>query len=210
VAPIRDWAHHMDEQLSHRVTAILPRSGRAGTRHASDDRAAGYVLATFGSRQTQLPGAVTKTARKKWRRRPDLNRGWRFCRPYRVVGSDAWLRLLVPDDAWFYLMFGRCCSEVAPKCSSGRTDSDLAVVQHSVRRQIPFHIQSNAASAWDLARSRSGPVVVHVARVWPVPLVAPSGSPRRRRLSPKPDPDWRLGSRQVVQRWAIHRTPTQP
>jgi hypothetical protein len=50
-----------------------------------------------------------------WRRRPDLNRGWRFCRPYRVVFPSAWLRLLVPDDAWFFLVFGRYCSEVAPK-----------------------------------------------------------------------------------------------
>jgi hypothetical protein len=44
-----------------------------------------------------------------------LNRGWRFCRPYRVVTRSAWLRLLVPDDVWFSLVFGRCCSEVAPK-----------------------------------------------------------------------------------------------
>src|SRR6185369_8238555 len=46
-----------------------------------------------------------------WRRRPDLNRGWRFCRPYRVVDVDAWLRLLVSDDARCSLVFGRYCSE---------------------------------------------------------------------------------------------------
>jgi len=51
---------------------------------------------------------------EKWRRRPDLNRGWRFCRPYGVPIRSAWLRLLVPDDAWVSLLFGRCCSEVAP------------------------------------------------------------------------------------------------
>ena len=50
-----------------------------------------------------------------WRRRPDLNRGWRFCRPYRIVTRSAWLRLLVLDVAWFSVVFGRCCSEVAPK-----------------------------------------------------------------------------------------------
>ena len=44
-----------------------------------------------------------------------MNRGWRFCRPYRVVDSDAWLRLLVPDDSRFYVVFGCYCSEVAPK-----------------------------------------------------------------------------------------------
>ena len=49
------------------------------------------------------------------RRRPDLNRGWRFCRPYRVVIRSAWLRLLVLDGAWFSVVFGRRCSEVAPK-----------------------------------------------------------------------------------------------
>jgi hypothetical protein len=27
------------------------------------------------------PGANFKNVRKNWRRRPDLNRGWRFCRP---------------------------------------------------------------------------------------------------------------------------------
>ena len=35
-----------------------------------------------------------------------MNRGWRFCRPYRVVIRSAWLRLLVPDDAWFSVVFG--------------------------------------------------------------------------------------------------------
>ena len=36
----------------------------------------------------------------------------RFCRPYRAVNRDAWLRLLVPDDGWFSAVFARCCSEV--------------------------------------------------------------------------------------------------
>jgi len=47
-----------------------------------------------------------------------LNRGWRFCRYRWVVNSDAWLRLLVPDDAWISVLFGCCCSEVAPKSTS--------------------------------------------------------------------------------------------
>ena len=35
-------------------------------------------------------------------------------RPYGVVNRSAWLPLLVPDGAWFSVVFGRCCSEVAP------------------------------------------------------------------------------------------------
>jgi hypothetical protein len=63
-----------------------------------------------------LQGAQTiEFELENWRRRPDLNRGWRFCRPYRVVNRDAWLRLLVPDVACFCVVFGRYCSEVAPK-----------------------------------------------------------------------------------------------
>ena len=44
-----------------------------------------------------------------------MNRGWRFCRPYRIVFRSARLRLLVPDVARFSVVFGRSCSEVAPK-----------------------------------------------------------------------------------------------
>ena len=33
---------------------------------------------------------------------PGLNRGWRFCRPFRVVNRDAWLHLLVPDAVWLF------------------------------------------------------------------------------------------------------------
>ena len=36
-------------------------------------------------------------------------------RPYWVIVTSAWLRLLVPAVARFSLMFGRCCSELAPK-----------------------------------------------------------------------------------------------
>ena len=44
-----------------------------------------------------------------------MNRGWRFCRYRRVVDIDAWLRLLVAHDAGFYVVFGCCCSQVAPR-----------------------------------------------------------------------------------------------
>ena len=48
-----------------------------------------------------------QTGTWSWRRRPDLNRGWRFCRRYRIVLRRARLRLLVPDAAWFSVVFGR-------------------------------------------------------------------------------------------------------
>jgi hypothetical protein len=49
--------------------------------------------------------------RKNWRRRPDLNRGWRFCRPYRVVNRSAWLvfsSLMMSGSTW-------CLGAIAPK-----------------------------------------------------------------------------------------------
>ena len=44
---------------------------------------------------------------EEWRRRPDLNRGWRFCRFREVVYRVGWLRLLVPDARRCSLVFGR-------------------------------------------------------------------------------------------------------
>jgi len=49
-----------------------------------------------------------------WRRRPDLNRGWRFCRQ----GRDAYLVdsscFLVGPTPPFSLVFGRNCSQIVP------------------------------------------------------------------------------------------------
>jgi hypothetical protein len=42
-----------------------------------------------------------------WRRRPDLNRGWRFCRFRQVVDLIGWPCPLVTDDGWSYVVFGR-------------------------------------------------------------------------------------------------------
>ena len=84
-------------------------------RHVQRHRSA-VQWSPFAVRPSALRGRkMTGMDLWNWRRRPDLNRGWRFCRPYRVVFRSAWLRLLVPDDAWFSVMFGRSCSEVAPK-----------------------------------------------------------------------------------------------
>ena len=48
---------------------------------------------------------------------------------------SAWLRLLVLDGAWFLVVFGRRCSEVAPKFVSGsgltRIGVPVARTRHS-------------------------------------------------------------------------------
>jgi hypothetical protein len=48
-----------------------------------------------------------------WRRRPDLNRGWRFCRPLRNVNLAALSCVLVLSRSRFCLVFGRYCSRIA-------------------------------------------------------------------------------------------------
>ena len=53
-----------------------------------------------------------KGPRKGWRRRPDLNRGWRFCRFRRVVDFVDWPCSLVPDDGRSSLVFGRYLSRI--------------------------------------------------------------------------------------------------
>ena len=70
-----------------------------------------------GPHQCAADAQAIEFSEGNWRRRPDLNRGSRFCRPYRVLFRSAWLRLLVLDDARFSVVFGRCCSEIAPKHS---------------------------------------------------------------------------------------------
>ena len=54
---------------------------------------------------------------ENWRRRPDLNRGWRFCRFRQVVDVVDWPCPLVPDDGRFSLVFGRYLSRICLLCS---------------------------------------------------------------------------------------------
>ena len=49
---------------------------------------------------------------EKWRRRPDLNRGWRFCRFRAVVDLVDWPCPLVPDDGRSSLVFGPYLSRI--------------------------------------------------------------------------------------------------
>jgi len=52
---------------------------------------------------------------KDWRRRPDLNRGSRFCRQGRNVYLVDSSCLLVGPTPSFSLVFGRYCSQIVPK-----------------------------------------------------------------------------------------------
>jgi hypothetical protein len=83
--------------------------------HSTDTRSEIDVTseALFGATAMAREAGSRRITRipEEWRRRPDLNRGWRFCRPYRVGVPSAWLRLLVP------MMLGSpwCLGVVAPQ-----------------------------------------------------------------------------------------------
>jgi hypothetical protein len=49
-----------------------------------------------------------------WRRRPDLNRGWRFCRQGRDVHLVDSSCFLVGPTPSFSLVLGRYCSQIVP------------------------------------------------------------------------------------------------
>ncbi len=79
-----------------------------------------------------------RISEEKWRRRPDLNRGWRFCRFRRVrylVDSPCSLVCGVP---WCSLVFGRSWTEVGLRLSaSGRTFARPQVEATMRRRTGP-------------------------------------------------------------------------
>jgi hypothetical protein len=98
------------------ATAVAAREGAKNQRVAkSTGRSIGATSVDLGAVTCAVHEQTIEFELEIWRRRPVLNRGWRFCRPYRVVNRGAWLRLLVADDAWCYALFGPCCSELAPK-----------------------------------------------------------------------------------------------
>ena len=60
---------------------------------------------------------------ENWRRRPDLNRGWRFCRQGRDVYLVDSSCFLVGPTPPFSLVFGRNCSQVVPNYDGGEIPS---------------------------------------------------------------------------------------
>ena len=78
--------------LQHRLERRPSRSCYAASRTDRDKK--GTVRDSFADERSE----TSKIANVSLEAPPGLNRGWRFCRPNRC---DAWLRLLVPDDARF-------------------------------------------------------------------------------------------------------------
>src|SRR5262245_1203112 len=66
-----------------------------------------------------------------WRRRPDLNRGWRFCRQGRIVYliDSSWL--LAGPAPSFSPVLGRNCSQVVPNFLLHRTEASLPLGRRS-------------------------------------------------------------------------------
>jgi hypothetical protein len=56
---------------------------------------------------------------ENWRRRPDLNRGWRFCRQGQIVYPVDSSCVLVGPTLPSYPVFGPYCSQIVPTfCNS--------------------------------------------------------------------------------------------
>jgi hypothetical protein len=68
-----------------------------------------------GAPSCTVQAQTTRFSEEIWRRRPDLNRGWRFCRfrgfPFLTAGPAFWC--VVPGR--FYVVFGRVCSRIVLK-----------------------------------------------------------------------------------------------
>ena len=64
--------------------------------------------------------------REGWRRRPDLNRGWRFCRQGRDVYLVDSSCFLVGPTPPFSPVFGRYCSQIVPKSGDSERQEALS------------------------------------------------------------------------------------
>jgi hypothetical protein len=106
------------EQLGHAsisttlgiYTHVVDASRRAAVT-AVEERLLGVMLRNAPKSAPKLettpPASNSVSQVENWRRRPDLNRGWRFCRFRWVVVLVARPRLLVPRDGRYSLVFGR-------------------------------------------------------------------------------------------------------
>src|SRR3954453_22671258 len=86
--------------------------------------------------------------REGWRRRPDLNRGWRFCRPlpYHLATAPCWEMVAPkePTDPTSYLEWWSCLEAattaydqegVSVHSSSPHTQEGAAVTELAAKRQ---------------------------------------------------------------------------
>ena len=90
--------------------------------------------------------AMNRFSEEKWRRRPDLNRRWRFCRQGWIVYLVDSSCFLVGPTPPFSLVFGRYCSHVVPKLSRtpwldagdvGRVPPHINAGQHLISTRRP-------------------------------------------------------------------------
>jgi hypothetical protein len=78
----------------------------------------------FGAATGLAAALSSEFTKKSWRRRPDLNRGSRFCRQGRDVYLVDSSCFLVGPHPSFSLVFGRNCSQIVPKCDHAPTDAE--------------------------------------------------------------------------------------
>ena len=99
-------------------TAVSKRTWRSTARvgQVVELIATGTAKGQPGSRRGKMARAVLRFVEGFWRRRPDLNRGWRFCRQGRDVYLVDSSCFLVSPTPPFSLVFGRYCSQVVPNC----------------------------------------------------------------------------------------------
>ena len=126
----RSWSRRRSarSRSRRRSSEPSPRGNRGLTtcrdaviyRGRSSDR--GGTRGLFGAirnrrRRRRTPNHANCSG--KWRRRPDLNRGWRFCRFREVPFPDGWSCFLVPGPTGFYVVFGRFCSRIVLESHRG-------------------------------------------------------------------------------------------
>ena len=129
-----------------------------------------------GRRARGRNGEIVEFAPKNWRRRPDLNRGWRFCRFRRVPFLDGWSCFLVRGTRRFYVVFGRFCSRIVLE---SRPEPDFARSPAALATWQSLSVARSASG-----RSHGAPPPSHPYNR--VTLVTESGHPSRRLRNHRP------------------------
>ena len=107
----------------------------------------------------------TRHSAEKWRRRPDLNRGWRFCRFRQVVDLVDWPCPLVPDDGRFSVVFGRYLSRIRLEFESAS-----ALVLPSARRPLRERWTPDPGGSRPQDLPATGPLALALAALGPGPI----------------------------------------
>ena len=105
------WRFENQGTTRDQCLVVSTRCGR-GSKRSAHSPLSRRTLSLEGHKHCEF-------SREFWRRRPDLNRGWRFCRLSReayVVDSSCFLVSAIPS---FYPVFGRFWTQVGPKLEPG-------------------------------------------------------------------------------------------